>query len=80
MQEELLKAVATGGSMGVVLAGVLYFIGRRVLRMEEAVDRNTKVIIVLKISDPHFPVEAKTFLAEQLEEVQKAETRRLKSP
>lgn len=66
--------------MGLVLAGVLYFIGRRVLRLEEAVDRNTQVIIVLKIADPHIPAEAKSFLAEKLEEVKKAETRRLKSP
>ncbi len=76
MEEFLLKLVAGGGT-GAVLAGLIWFVGRRLLRLEESIDRLTKMELMRLLVSPHVAPDLKQAVAEQLEDVKKAETRRL---
>lgn len=78
MEEFLLKAIAGGVGTGGVLAGVIYFIGRRLLRLEEAFDRLTKMELIRLIASPHVGSELKEVAASLIKDVEVAETRRRK--
>lgn len=38
MEEFLLKSIAAGGTTAAILGGVIFFIGRRLLRLEDRID------------------------------------------
>lgn len=76
MDEYLLKAIATAGGVGsIYFAGVIFFIGRRLLRLEEAQDRLTKMELIRLLASPHVGPDLKTVVSEQLEDVKVAEQR-----
>lgn len=76
MEEFVLKLVAGGGT-GAVLAGLIYFVGRRLLRLEESIDRLVRMELTRLLASPHVGPDLKQAVAEQLEEVKDAEKRRL---
>lgn len=78
MEEYLLKAIATIGSTGAILAGLIWFVGRRLLRLEESFDRLTKMELLRLVASPHVAGDVKTAASEMLEEVKIAQVRRQK--
>jgi len=74
--EEFLRALATGGVTGIILGGVIYFIGRRLLGLEEAIDRLVRLDLLRLIASPHVSPEVKDAASDLLEEVKTAESRR----
>jgi len=78
MEEYILKTIAAVGSTGAILAGLIWFVGRRLLRLEEALDRLTKMELLRLVASPHVGHDLKEAAAIQLEDVKLAEIRRLK--
>lgn len=76
MEETFLKLAASFGASGVMLAGVIFFIGKRLLRLEEAFDRHTKMELMRLIVSPHVAPDVKNALENQLRDVELAEKRR----
>lgn len=77
MDELLLKLIAGGGT-GATLAGLIWFVGRRLLRLEEAFDRLTKMELLRLVASPHVGPDLKDAATEQLKDVETAIQRRLK--
>lgn len=77
MEEYLLKSIATAGGIGgLYLVGLMIFIGKRLLRMEEAMDRLTKMELIRLVASPHVGPELKEAAASLIKEVEVAEQRR----
>ncbi len=72
MEETFLKLAASFGASGVMLAGTIFFIGRRLLKLEAAFDRHTRMELMRLISSPHVSVDVKSQLESQLREVEDA--------
>ena len=77
MDELLIKLIAGGGT-GATLAGLIWFVGRRLLRLEEAFDRLTKMELLRLVASPHIGPDLKMAAAEQINEVEAAQARRKK--
>lgn len=73
MEETFLKLAASFGASGVMLAGTIFFIGRRLLKLEAAFDRHTKMELMRLIASPHVSADVKNQLSEQLREVETAQ-------
>lgn len=79
MEEYILKLIAAGGgTAGACLAGLIWFVGRRLLRLEEAIDRLTKMELLRLVASPHVGPDLKDAASEQLKEVEAAQVRRRK--
>ncbi len=70
--EEFLKIAASFGATGFFLGAVIFFIGRRLLRLEEAVDRLVRMELMRLIASPHVANEVKNQMETQLKEVEKS--------
>ena len=73
MQDFLKIASDLGGIAGLMLAGLIYFVGRRLLRLEEAFDRHTRMELMRLIASPHVSTDVKLQLGSQLTEVVEAQ-------
>lgn len=69
-------AASLGGFAGLAFLWVVWFIGRRVEWMVDAMDRHTKMEIVRLITSNHTTPEAKDILAVQLQDVDEAVDKR----
>lgn len=73
MEESFLKLAASlGGFAGLAFFGVVWFIGRQVLEMTKALDRQTRMELLRLAVSPHVTPEVKEQLRAQLEEVETA--------
>lgn len=74
MEESILKAMsAAGGFAGVMCFLIAWFIGRRLLRVESALDRNTRLEAYRLTSSPHVSEEVRKAITEILHETEQAE-------
>lgn len=79
MEEQLFKAAsALGGFAGIACCALIFFIGKRLIGVEQALDRITRMELMRLIASPHVAPELKSELQSQLIEVEAAETRRKK--
>ncbi len=78
MEEYILKLIAATGSTGAILGGLIWFVGRRLLRLEEAFDRLTKMELLRLVASPHIGPDLKDAATEQLSEIETAMQRRKK--
>lgn len=73
MEEAFLKVAASlGGFAGVACFAVIYFIGRRLLLLIAAIDRQTHMELLRLAVSPHVSADVKNQLKMQLEEVEEA--------
>jgi len=75
--EFLLKAIATAGGVGsIYCAGLIYFIGRRLLWVCEAIDRNTKKDCYMLVSDDSVHPKVREAVTNLIKETEAAEQKR----
>lgn len=75
--EYLLKAVATAGGVGsIYCAALIYFIGRRVLWLCDAVDRQTKKDCYMLAASPDVHPHVKEAATALIKETEAAEQKR----
>lgn len=71
--DEILKMLASGaGTAGVILAYQLLVTAKRLLKIEEAIDRSTRTDLLRLVSSPHVEPEVKEAAAAILKEVDEA--------
>lgn len=78
MEDLFLKSLVALGPVGLMLGGVIWFIGRRLLRLEEAMDRLNRGDLLRLIASPHVAPEVKEKVSDLLKEVTTAEDSRRK--
>jgi len=77
MTEYLLKLIATAGGVGsIYLAAVIYFIGRRLLWVCDALDRMTKKDCYMLVSSPDVHPQVRDAAAALIKETEAAEQKR----
>ena len=75
--EYLLKAVATAGGIGsIYCAALIYFIGRRVLWLCDAVDRMTKKDCYMLVADANLHPNVREAVTTLIKETEAAEQKR----
>lgn len=73
MEETFLKLAASlGGFAGLAFFGLVWFIGRRLLLLTAAMDRQTRMELLRLAVSPHVSTDVKNQLRAQLEEVEDA--------
>jgi len=73
MEETFLKLAASlGGFAGLAFFGVCWLIGRRMLLLIAAIDRQTRMELLRLAVSPHVAPEVKDQLRQQLEAVEEA--------
>lgn len=73
MEETFLKLAASlGGFAGIAFFGLVWFIGRRLLLLIAAIDRQTRMELLRLAVSPHVSADVKNQLKAQLEEVEDA--------
>jgi hypothetical protein len=77
ISEYLLKAIATAGGIGsIYCAGLIYFIGRRLLWVCEAIDRQTKKDCYMLVASSDVHPNVKEAVTTLIKETEAAEQKR----
>lgn len=76
MEDLFLKSLTQLGPIGVMFGGLIWFIGRRLLRLEEAIDRLNRGDLLRLIASPHVTDEVKERVTGLLQEINVAENLR----